>query len=215
MTPEFAKAVDPVFLHVLNLLERIHRGDAVSAEEERSRIRNRLDQAEAALGQREDWQLAKYALVSWIDEVLIEAPWEDRLWVKEHTLEWEEFNSQDCAELFYVRAREASALKQRDALEVFYLCVVMGFRGLYRDPDQTAFLAEQNELPPDLDTWAKKTAMAIQLGRGIPPLTESRTPIQGAPPLNGPFTLVWSVAAGVILAIVSVIFLTLFGVGGT
>jgi hypothetical protein len=91
----------------------------------------------------------------------------------------------------------------------------MGFRGLYRDPDQTAFLAEQNELPPDLETWAKKTAMAIQLGRGIPPLTESRAPIQGAPPLNGPFTLIWSVAAGVILAIVSVIFLMLFGVGGT
>ena len=75
MTPEFAKAVDPVFLYVLNLLERINQGEPVSAEDERSEILKGLDRADAQLGHRDDWQLAKYALVSWIDEVLIEAPW--------------------------------------------------------------------------------------------------------------------------------------------
>jgi type VI secretion system protein ImpK len=211
MTPEFAKAVDPVFLYVLNLLERISQGESVSAEDQRSEILKGLDRADAQLGHRDDWQLAKYALVSWIDEVLIEAPWEERQWVKEHTLEWSEFKSQDCAELFYVRAREAGTLKQRDALEVFYLCVVLGFRGLYREPNQAAVLAEQYGLPPNLEAWAKSTAMAIQLGRGIPPLSESSVPIEGASPLTGPFTLIWAVAAAVILLVVGVIFL--FGLG--
>ena len=75
MTPEFARAVDPVFLYVINLLERVGSDEAVSAPEERVRIRAELDRAEALLGQSRDWELAKYALVTWIDEVLIEAPW--------------------------------------------------------------------------------------------------------------------------------------------
>ncbi len=61
MTPEFASAADPVFLHVLELLERIGRGEDPPAAEERGRIRGWIDQAEARLGQREDWMLAKYA----------------------------------------------------------------------------------------------------------------------------------------------------------
>ena len=42
--------------------------------EEKNTINNFLRNAEAHLGQKADWELAKYALVSWIDEVLIQAP---------------------------------------------------------------------------------------------------------------------------------------------
>ena len=72
MTPKFSKAVDPVFLHVLGLLERIGRDENPSPSEERLRIRGWLDQAEGQLGHGPDWHLAKYALVSWIDDVLID-----------------------------------------------------------------------------------------------------------------------------------------------
>ena len=68
MTPEFAAAVDRAFLHVLRLLDRIGRGEHPPAAEERLRIRGWLDQAEAQLGGRDDWKLAKYALVAWIDD---------------------------------------------------------------------------------------------------------------------------------------------------
>jgi predicted Rdx family selenoprotein len=52
MTPKFSEAVDPVFLHVLRLLERIERGETPSAKEERQRIRDLITQAEGHLGQR-------------------------------------------------------------------------------------------------------------------------------------------------------------------
>jgi type VI secretion system protein ImpK len=204
MTPEFAKAVDPVFQYVIDLLERISADESVSAKDERVQIRTRLDQAEALLGHGPDWQLAKYALVTWIDEVLIEAPWTNGKWWKENTLEWEDFKSSDAYEGFYLKAKESSALKRKDALEVFYVCAVLGFRGLYRDPAQAATLVEPLELPPDLESWAKQTAMAIQLGRGRPGISDASVPIEGAPPMDGPFVLIWASVVGLVLAMLSV-----------
>jgi type VI secretion system protein ImpK len=203
MTPEFARAVDPVFLRVLNLLERIGRDEELSADNERRDILGYLDQAEGHLGQRREWELAKYALVSWIDEVLIEAPWRHRGWWKENTLEWEKFKSGECSEQFFVRAKEAHSLSPpRDALEVFYICVVLGFRGLYRDPVAAAALAQPLGLPADLETWARQVARAIpQPSRGE--IREENVPIEGAAPLDGPFMLIWSVFVAMILAAVT------------
>ncbi len=70
MSPDFASAVDPIFLHVIDLLDRISRNQCSRPETERDGVENCLRDAEAQLGDRKDWQLAKYALVSWVDEVL-------------------------------------------------------------------------------------------------------------------------------------------------
>lgn len=205
MTPEFAKAVDPVFLYVIDLLDRIQNDDPVSAPEERVRIRNELDRAEAILGQSEDWMLAKYALVTWIDEVLIEAPWEGAAYFKNNKLEFEIFRSADAYVEFYRKARDASGLRKKDALEVFYVCVIMGFRGLYRDPAQSAALTDELDLPPDLDTWAKRTAETIRLGQGRPMISAGSVPVEGAPPLDGPFVIIWACLAGVVLGVMDFI----------
>jgi type VI secretion system protein ImpK len=204
MTPEFAKAVDPVFLHVFGLLDRLGTGVQPSVEEERLRIRGLLDQADAMWGHTPDGELAKYALISWIDEMLtVEAPWQGSDWWKNNSLEWECFKTQDRSEQFYVKAKEASALRRKDALEVFYVCVVMGFRGLYRDLNRAATFSEALQLPPDLDTWARQTAMAIQLKLGRPPISEVSVTIEGAPPLDGPFSFIWASLAGLILTVLT------------
>ncbi len=210
MSPEFAKAVDPVFLYVFGLLDRIEQGTPVPQEEERVRIRGLVDQVDAVLGQTPDAQLAKYALVSWIDEVLIEAPWEGSEWWKNNSLEWECFSSQDRSEQFYVKAKEASTLRRKDALEVFYVCVVLGFRGLYRDPNRAAVFTEALQLPLDLETWARQTSMALQLRQGRPPISEATVAVAGAPPLGGPFALVWASLAGLVLTMVTGMVVVLF-----
>jgi type VI secretion system protein ImpK len=217
MTPNFAAAIDPVFLHVLGLLERIGNNESPNPGEERTVINNWLRHAEAQLGQKQDWELAKYALVAWIDDVLIEAPWQGRLWWKENALEVELFNTRDRATLFYAKAQEAGKMTRRDALEVFYVCVVLGFRGLYRDT-ASAFLADQLGLPPHLEAWAGMTSKSIQLGQGRPPITESPRPGAGAPPLDGRYMLIGTALLGVALAaVVAVLGLVLFyvGQGGT
>ncbi len=200
MTPEFASAVDPVFAHVLELLERLGHGENPPATEERARIRGWIDQAEARLGQREDWKLAKYALVAWIDDLLIDAPWEGRGWWRENALEVEVFNTRLRNEDFYTKAKLASALTAKDALEVFYLCVVLGFRGLYRDPAAAATLAPPRGLPADLEAWARQTSAAVVSGLGRPAISDATRPGEGAPPLEGLMSLVSSALTGVVLA---------------
>lgn len=206
MTPNFAKAVDPIFVHVLRLLDRLQDQDRVhSAENERFLMLNLFDRVSATLGSGEEWNLSKYALVSWIDEMMLESPWDGRDWWSNNVLEVELFGTRLCHNQFYIRAKEASASSQRDALEVFYNCVVLGFRGIYGDPDMAAAWAPHQNLPPDLETWASRMVMAIRLGQGRPKLSERRAEIAGAPPLRTRSLLMWSWVVALILIVCNIV----------
>ena len=201
MTIQFSQAVDPIFLHVLDLLHRISRGETPSPQEERMRINALMDQAGALLGGSPEWELAKYALASWIDEVLLETPWEGVDWWNNNVLEVALFNTRLCNEMFYRRAQEAAALARRDALEVYYVCVVLGFRGLYRDGALAQLLTQALNLPPDLETWARQTALAIRLGQGRPALPAPSRELRGAGPLRMKPMVAWAwLSAAVLLA---------------
>ncbi len=199
MTPNLAQAVDPILLHVLNLLDRIANNEQPSAPDEHMRIRVLLDQAEAIVGAGREWDLAKYALVSWIDEVLVDAPWDGSDWWSNQVLEVELFKTRLCNEQFYVRAQEASTLSNRDALELYYVCVILGFRGLYRDPNLAGMLVETHGLPADVETWAKQVSMSIRLGQGRPALNTSGRELQTASPLRTKAVVVWPWLVAVML----------------
>ena len=203
MTPKFAQAVDPVFLYAFDLLDRIGRGERIAPEQERLKLHGHLDVMESAIETKADAELARYAVTCWIDEMLcLDAEWPNRDWWQSNTLEWERFNTMDRHERFYLRAQEAAGLRQKDALEVFYVCVVLGFRGLYRDPTRAAALAQQYQLPRDLDTWIQQTGELIRLGQGQPPISREMVPIEGAAPLDGALSLLWTSLAALVLAAV-------------
>lgn len=210
MTPKLARAVDPVFLYTLELLDRIARHQPVSPQEEQLRLRALIDQADALLGAEPEWDAAKYALVSWIDEVLLDTPWDGQDWWSNNVLEVALFNSRLCNERFYLRAVESTALSRRDALEVYYVCVVLGFRGLYRDPEAARFLIQSHNLPEDLETWARQAALSIRLGQGRPPPGPLGPEIAGAPPLPGKSQVVWPWLTAAMLAAWNVVYFTLF-----
>lgn len=205
MTPKFAQAIDPVMLHVLGLLERIGRDERPRPADERLRIRALIDQAEAFLGASEQWALAKYALCSWIDEMLVDAPWDGRDWWSNNVLEMELFSSRECYDRFYILAKEASTLPNRDALEVFYICVVLGFRGLYRDPDFSQSTIQALGLPPDVEAWAHQAAMAVRLGQGRPQITGKKRDLAGAPPRRARYAALWSTLALAMAATVTAV----------
>lgn len=192
MTPKFANAIDPVMLHVLGLLDRISREQHPSPPDERLRIRALIDQSEAMLGASEQWQLGKYALASWIDEMLVDAPWDGRDWWSNNVLEMELFSSRECYDRFYILAKEASTLANRDALEVFYICVVLGFRGLYRDPEFSRSTIQALGLPETVEAWARQAAMSVRLGQGRPQITGKKRDLAGAPPLRARYFALWS-----------------------
>ena len=203
MSPEFSAAVDPIFAYVLSAMDEIEGGKTLLPEDISSRVRSFIDQAEHRLGQREEWELAKYALVAWVDDLLIEAPWEGRNWWEQNRLEFQYFRTADAFTVFYLKAKEAAQVARKDSLEVFYICVVLGFRGIYGDENAVAN-SDQFGLPPSLEEWARRTSLSIQLGQGRPPLLEHGRPGPGAPPLEGKYLFVGTSVLLVMLVAVAV-----------
>ncbi len=205
MSPKFAQSVDPIFLYVLALLERIGREEQLSAKDERLRIRVLIDQAEASLGSGGEWEFAKYAIISWIDEMLVESLWSGRDWWSNNVMEIELYNTRQCNEQFFVKAREAANRTGRDALEVYYVCVILGFRGLYHDASTSEDVAKAHGLPEKLTDWTRQTAMSIRLGQGRPPLAEPKREVLGAPPLRPRSIVVWPWLTTLLLAAATIV----------
>lgn len=198
MSPDFAAVVDPIFLHVLDELDRIKEGTIGSPDAVRDRIDQRIQDGDAAFGEQEGWQLAKYALSCWIDEAFKTAPWSGSQWWINNPLEFHYFRTADAAVQFFVRSKEAAQMTSRDALEVFYVCVALGFRGLYQ-LEEKSFLANQLSLPMEIEGWASNASNAIKLRQGRGRFQELTQPVRGAPPLTGKFQLVAAVLTAVVL----------------
>ena len=105
---------------------------------ERERILAVLGAAEQKAGASSsqlahDFELAKHALVYWIDEVLINSRWDQATEWRQHILEWDVYHERLRADRFYEIANDAETLAGTDPLETFFLCVALGFRGRYAD----------------------------------------------------------------------------------
>jgi len=207
MTPQFAQAVDPIFLYALDLTARIGEGEQPLPQEERIRIRSLIDQASAMVPNDQQWELAKYAIVSWIDDILVQSNWTHASWWQNNVMEVEIFNTRLCFEQFFVNAQRAAGLPNRDALEVYYICGILGFRGLYANPQTAAMLSQKHGLPPDFPTWARQASMSIRSGQGRPVLASAGRELYGAPPLKKQSRVVWPWLAASMLAVCNVIVL--------
>lgn len=187
MRPDFAKAVDPIFLATLEFIERIQNSNRLVAGDERAALERKIDGAESQLGSAAEWQLAKYALCAWIDALVIDAPWQGNGWWKDNCLEKKYFGRRDAHEAFFQRAEEAANLGPKDALEVYYLAVVLGFRGFYTDSDAgyRAEIISTLRLPDTIEAWCRNKARSLQLRQGRPAIPESIQAGDSAKPLAG------------------------------
>jgi len=207
MTPRFAQHVDPIFMHVIELVESIDSGKQPSPERERRLINDQLRSAEHELSSTHgaSWELAKYALVSWIDELLLNANnWSGQNWWLGHLLEREHFptGTVDRHEVFFVKARDAADLPGGgDALETFYTCAMLGFYGFYgngrqpKDDEMIRLVAQKFRLPSDLTTWSSDMAGVIRQRhaqqRSDPNLEAAEHTINTATPMWGRASLLW------------------------
>lgn len=167
MTPDFARAIDPIIESMVELKDRIQRRNVAAPQNIRQTFLNLLQDADGILRNRaEEWELAKYALVVWIDEDLsAEDSWSGWQYWTEHKLvqqipgrKGEQFVGR---EEFFRRAQEAGRIPKKDALEVFFLCVVLGFQGVY---DGTPGLLSPSDLrnqriqiPDTREDWLRNT----------------------------------------------------------
>lgn len=146
MRDEIADVVFPVMSQGLGLKDQLTRGATLNLEgEQAALIGLLLTESEARRwsdygGQRssggaegsEGFLGVRYALVCWLDELFIlDSPWEQE-W-NEQKLEVALYGTNDRAWKFWEQARLAESLSTNDALEVFFLCVMLGFRGSLRE----------------------------------------------------------------------------------
>lgn len=82
----------------------------------------------------DDIRLAKYALVAYTDELALSVSWQGgRSWMSK-TLQWKYFNEHLAGEGFFkhlidIRQQGES---RRELIELYYICMQLGFDGIYR-----------------------------------------------------------------------------------
>lgn len=189
MREELAEAVFPVLTYALKLRDRLRAGESPALEVEQATFTEMLDKVEEAPGAeavagdplagldqpdaRLDYLGAAYPLTCWLDELFIlDSPWRER-W-NENKLEVARYGSNDRAWLYWQQARLAEPRAVPDALEVFYLGAVLGFRGEWADD------------PARLQAWVAATRQKVSRGLGMewvtPPELELPTDV---PPRRG------------------------------
>jgi type VI secretion system protein ImpK len=187
MTDAFAELVMPIFRKVLDLRDRLSWGESRTLDEVKHLVKSWIeDGRRRAMGNPElvrSFSLAEYGLVAWIDEVLTESEWGRSVdWGSlEHVLEWDLYRTHDRATLFYEpHAEAAEAQGDLDALEVYLLCVTLGFQG------QLAYDETQ------LAEWVQRVYIRVSSAGAIPsrPFPDDAPCKDRFGPLSGPSLLV-------------------------
>ncbi|MBJ6724532.1 DotU family type IV/VI secretion system protein [Geomesophilobacter sediminis] len=92
-------------------------------------------------GSAEEYDLARFAVCAWVDEMVAASPWEDRqLWLKEQ-LQRTYYRTTAAGAEFFERLERLSP-DQGEAREIYYLCLVLGFTGRYCNPGDQSRLDE-------------------------------------------------------------------------
>lgn len=218
MQREFALAVTPILNTALWWIDMITDQQRPSLQAEdikdgHAAIISKINLARKRLEpqSRQAWELIHYALVAWIDEQCCSLNWEGRTWWQNNSLEVNYFGTKNAHDAFYENAEKA--MSNRNAIEVYFLCVILGFRGIYmdlrhRDPEYVERATEfvtRRKLPKDLREWLKRAATMIPLGQTSSRLDVVQREGLGAMPLGAMTSFVSSLlftcfASGILLA---------------
>jgi type VI secretion system protein ImpK len=145
MTPQFSELVHPVISYALDLKDRLDNGESPDLEVEQRKLIERL-RSNGEVRHLSDYTGdgtvflgARYALACWIDELfIVHSAWAD-LW-QERPFEVALYGSRERAGKFWDQADlalrrpntpRASMTPGADAMETFFLCMILGFRGRY------------------------------------------------------------------------------------
>jgi len=156
MRDELADLVYPTVAYALQVHADLERGDSLNLGAVQSELRTLLKTTSEAQrwpdygGDGDRYLGIRYALTCWLDELFIlDVPWGPQ-W-NERKLEESLYGSNERAWKFWFQAKLVQARPGTDALEAFYLCVMLGFRG------------EGPEKPDTLISW--RDAVEKQLER--------------------------------------------------
>lgn len=186
MNEKIAAIVHPVLEYGLSLQSRLAEMNPIDLESEQARLQSLLlsdEESQVLAGYGRDTQTlvqegslgeskrmkssflgVRYALVSWLDEIFTTNEHSRSYWT-DHKLEARMYGTNDRAWKFWEQARLSQVMPNSSALEVFYICVNLGFRG------------DRLQKPDELRSWLNQAK--LRLGHveelSFPFTTESRS----------------------------------------
>jgi len=85
----------------------------------------------------EDIKTARYALATFFDELVMSSVWEEKFTWMSKSLQWIYFGEHSGGEGFFKKLNEIKQHGQEklELLELYYLCIQLGFQGVYRVQD--------------------------------------------------------------------------------
>ncbi len=150
MTPMTAPSVRFIdgFIELLGYVQSFRQTAAEKQpayEEVRSEILRLLKQSERLPGNSDgsfaDYDQARYAVCAWIDESILGSAWRFKGRWRPELLQRTFYHSADAGEQFF-RRLNGLAGHEGAIREVFYLCLALGFKGRYCNPDDADTLEQ-------------------------------------------------------------------------
>lgn len=193
-----SKRVYRVIANAADLHERLEHGERFDLSTVLSRFKADLWATEAGAGAEQsqrvmasqrgasDFLGVRYALTCWLDELFIQhSPCGDE-W-RQNSLEVALYGgSAERAHKFWAEARRAQERRASEALEVYYLCTMLGFRG---DPTciPVGAGADLQDSHERLQAWCRSVEARLTLARRQqqPPIPAELPTPSNVPPLTG------------------------------
>ena len=188
-----------IFMELLAYVTYFNKSVAVkqpSYDQVKADVTRLMSDIEIRVGQAtitpDDFDLARFAVVAWVDETLLSSQWQDKdRWQKE-SLQRLYYQTADAGELFFDRLN-AIGPHQRDVREVYYLCLAMGFKGRFIHEGDDYLLDQLQTSNLKLLTGTSVGIPGLETGNFFPEAYPAQTEVL-APPKAGryfsKFTLV-------------------------
>lgn len=89
----------------------------------------------------EDFDLARFAVFTWIDEAILSSNWQEKSKWQSEQLQRTHYQTTDGGELFFDKLNQLQP-QQTQVREVYYLCLSLGFTGRYCNPGDEILLEQ-------------------------------------------------------------------------
>lgn len=89
----------------------------------------------------EDFDLARFAVFAWIDEVILSSNWQEKSKWQGEQLQRIHYQTTDGGEIFFDKLNQLQP-QQTQVREVYYLCLSLGFTGRYCNPGDEILLEQ-------------------------------------------------------------------------
>lgn len=179
MNPAIAGYVQPILNRGLELKRRLESGETLDMEQAQRELMDLLKREvepryRGNVAGEKDFLGIRYPLACWLDEIFImDSPWSSD-WTAQ-TFEWAMYGDRQAARRFWTQAEMALKSRGDDVVEVFFLCVLLGFRGRYRDDPERL---RQEFIEPARRTLKRSLAKKWEEPRKLQPPAN-------VPPLHG------------------------------